>query len=124
MSNSIRNYVNGRDQRVQVNISLKGEMRDLLMAHHNALVETGLDGTVTDTARSLILEALSAHSGGVLVSAAARRAHMRVYTWTLSRARTFFEDQLREVENQISVMESAACPCCGRPMSEHDKNQR
>jgi hypothetical protein len=113
-----------RSDRLQLNVPMKGEQRDMLIAHHEALVAAGLGGTITDTARQLILEALATHHDGVLVSATARRAYQRVYGWVLQRTKAFFDEMSKEVDSQITLMESQPCSCCGRPMSEHDSNHR
>lgn len=81
-------------------------------------------GSLSDTARSLILEALSAHRNGIRVSAAARRAYMRVNDFSLKRFRLAANEITTEIENQISLLENSPCPCCGRSMSEHDENHR
>jgi hypothetical protein len=96
----------------------------MLLAHHTALEEQGLAGSLTDTARGLVLEALAAHSKGILVSAAARRAHLRVTAFVLHKTRGDLQATLAEIDNQISILESSPCPCCGRPMSEHDADHR
>ena len=101
-----------------MNINLAGELGELLTRHHNALVESGMDGTLADTGRQLLREALAQHANGVLISSSARRAYTRTSSWVVKRMSTFCNELKAELDHQLLEIHPEQCPFCGQSLDE------
>jgi endonuclease III len=97
-----------------VNLRLGGEFGEAVLRYHDGLIAAGLDGSVADTIKQLVMATLSTQTEGVTVSAAAQRSFTRYSTWFIKEARDFTLDmkaKLEELLQQPTGVEK--CPHCG-----------
>jgi hypothetical protein len=72
-------------------LRLDSDMAEAVLAYHQSLANLGMDGSVTDTIRSLIQMGLSSAPADAAEIAACRRAFNQVQSWTVNRVRKAFD---------------------------------
>ena len=106
--------------RRQVNVSLQGELGEKLTRYHESLVAAGQDGTLPDTIRQILAEAIAARPETAQISASSQRAFLRVGNWARQRLAMAISQMQSDLRNEIAALPHETCPHCGHLLDAAD----